>query len=241
MADKYHIGKEGKPSVCRATKVPCPFGGEEIHFSNINEAQKASEKMMKNKYGSSFGGVELGEAQNDSVTRYGDTEIRSINSRNDEKMEKVSITAETIRKGDVISGEKFVNGKWIDDYAVVEKVDSEVSFENYKRRIIVTYENGNKAEYSGSAPITVKRSAGASQGRDRSEMRTEMKSIVKNYRNSGKLSDDDYNSVINILRDPNANGYFASYANQISFILERQGENEKAKRIIEEIDKMPNR
>lgn len=44
---KYHINAKGVPAVCRAVKRPCPLGGEDLHFDNIEAAQAhADEKMM---------------------------------------------------------------------------------------------------------------------------------------------------------------------------------------------------
>lgn len=36
---KYHIDKNGKPAICKATKRPCPLGGDDVHFSTEHEAQ----------------------------------------------------------------------------------------------------------------------------------------------------------------------------------------------------------
>lgn len=43
---KIHIGKNGKPSQCRATKGNCPFGGEESHYDSVEQATQAYEKQM---------------------------------------------------------------------------------------------------------------------------------------------------------------------------------------------------
>lgn len=48
-----HIGKNG-PSPCTADKGRCPYGGEsgfENHYSTIEEAHEAYEKMMESEYG----------------------------------------------------------------------------------------------------------------------------------------------------------------------------------------------
>jgi hypothetical protein len=41
----YHIGKDGKPSICHATKK-CPLGGADNHFSSLTDAIKESEKRF---------------------------------------------------------------------------------------------------------------------------------------------------------------------------------------------------
>lgn len=48
---KYHINSKGVPSICRAEKGNCPFGGDEQHFSNVNEAQEFANKLNEDRYG----------------------------------------------------------------------------------------------------------------------------------------------------------------------------------------------
>lgn len=40
---KFHISDDGVARKCEATKKPCKFGGDEEHYSTIQEAQKAYE------------------------------------------------------------------------------------------------------------------------------------------------------------------------------------------------------
>lgn len=56
---KYHINSQGVPAVCRARAGNCPFGGNEQHFSNVEEAQDFADKMNEDKYGI-FKNVESG-------------------------------------------------------------------------------------------------------------------------------------------------------------------------------------
>lgn len=42
---KYHINGKGVPSICRAEKGNCPFGGQDSHYDSEAEAQKAANKM----------------------------------------------------------------------------------------------------------------------------------------------------------------------------------------------------
>lgn len=44
---KFHIGKKGEPTVCRAKNGNCPFGGEEQHYSTKQEAQQAIENNLE--------------------------------------------------------------------------------------------------------------------------------------------------------------------------------------------------
>lgn len=45
---KYHISKSGKPTLCRATKKPCPLGE---HFNTEQEAYEHVQKEMLNEFG----------------------------------------------------------------------------------------------------------------------------------------------------------------------------------------------
>ena len=47
---KFHIGKNGKPTLCTAAPGNCPFGGEEQHYPNKEEAQKHIEHQLLTKY-----------------------------------------------------------------------------------------------------------------------------------------------------------------------------------------------
>lgn len=42
---KYHIGKGGIPRICRAAIRPCPYGGDEAHFTTIEGAQHAADSL----------------------------------------------------------------------------------------------------------------------------------------------------------------------------------------------------
>ena len=42
---KYHIGKGGIPRICKAVVRPCPYGGDEAHFTTIEGAQMAADNL----------------------------------------------------------------------------------------------------------------------------------------------------------------------------------------------------
>lgn len=48
---KYHIDKNGKPSICKATKQPCPLGGDDVHFGSSEEAQAYIDQKSAAKHG----------------------------------------------------------------------------------------------------------------------------------------------------------------------------------------------
>lgn len=48
---KFHINSKGVPAPCKATKGNCPFGGEENHYNNKEEAQIAADKTNQANFG----------------------------------------------------------------------------------------------------------------------------------------------------------------------------------------------
>lgn len=48
---KFHINAKGVPSVCKATKGNCPFGGADSHFDSIKDAQESADKRGEEKHG----------------------------------------------------------------------------------------------------------------------------------------------------------------------------------------------
>lgn len=49
MTEKWHIGKSGKPTRCRAVKQPCPLGGQ--HYESAEKAQQALNQKYEKKNG----------------------------------------------------------------------------------------------------------------------------------------------------------------------------------------------
>lgn len=48
---RYHINNSGDVGTCKAAKDGCPFASADEHFTDKEEAQKASEKYMESQYG----------------------------------------------------------------------------------------------------------------------------------------------------------------------------------------------
>lgn len=48
---KYHINKHGVPALCKAQKGNCPYGGDEQHFNNMEDAQAFADKLNEDRYG----------------------------------------------------------------------------------------------------------------------------------------------------------------------------------------------
>lgn len=42
---RYHIGKDGAPSICKAQPGNCPFGSDKDHFTTYEDAQKVADKI----------------------------------------------------------------------------------------------------------------------------------------------------------------------------------------------------
>lgn len=49
--NKYHIGKDGIPSKCTASKKGCPYGVNAPHFETFQEAAAFSDKKLESEYG----------------------------------------------------------------------------------------------------------------------------------------------------------------------------------------------
>jgi hypothetical protein len=47
MSDRFHIKPDGTVGKCTATKRPCPFGGEENHYSTPEAAYQAFQERME--------------------------------------------------------------------------------------------------------------------------------------------------------------------------------------------------
>lgn len=48
---KFHINKHGVPAPCKAKVGNCPLGGDELHFDNIEEAQRIADKLAESEHG----------------------------------------------------------------------------------------------------------------------------------------------------------------------------------------------
>lgn len=47
---KWHISKKGRIEVCRATVIPCPIGGDDIHFDSEAEGQAYLDKKFEEEF-----------------------------------------------------------------------------------------------------------------------------------------------------------------------------------------------
>lgn len=214
---KYHVNPEtGRANICRA-KVMCDFavnGVEPPHYDNKADAKDGAEKMLSEEYGGSFGQENKKVVNESSKISY---------------TEPLDLQGGQIRAGDVVFGEKFVNGKWKEDSAVVQKVETEIDL-NLREKVKVTYENGNEAVFTGNGPVQIKKPAGYIEGKDPKILMKETKDIYKKTRNN-TLTDEDVEKVIENLNDSNANEGIKAYSKRISSYLEDENDHDAAIRI----------
>lgn len=79
---KFHITKRGIPTECKVLAGVCPLGGEDSHFTTLEEAEEKSNELNKNKilaYNSPYKTIISKESFNTVfVDPYGDVENRVI-------------------------------------------------------------------------------------------------------------------------------------------------------------------
>lgn len=51
---KFHLGKNGEPATCTASKKSCPLGGENDHFDNKADASREAERRFAEEAGGAF-------------------------------------------------------------------------------------------------------------------------------------------------------------------------------------------
>lgn len=72
---KFHISDDGVARKCEATKKPCKFGGDEEHYSTIQEAQKAYEqKQSSHMFNTLQKENDLSTEESDELEEYYDDE-----------------------------------------------------------------------------------------------------------------------------------------------------------------------
>lgn len=130
---KYHVNpNSGEPGDCGADKGNCPFGGDsgiENHYDSAEEAQKASEKILDEKFGATKK-LSRKERQAQQIRdKFGEyTEVLNDTSEGYEiPVPRISVDKEAGKRifenaGSIIDGDFDVNNNW--DYAT----ESETAF-----------------------------------------------------------------------------------------------------------------
>lgn len=221
---KYHINPEtGRANICRATKRPCDYSVDGVppkHYDTKEEAKAAHESNLKEEYGGSF----------NTVSKSNKKEKLKNSSENPAYTEPLDLKGKNIRAGDIVYGEKFTpGGKWVEDSKVVKSVEPRIDLD-LREKMLVTYEDGTKADFVGSAPVRIKKPAGYVEGRDPSEMAKEIRAVYKKARR-GDIKDEDVEKVIENMNDPNASDRMSAYAKQVAYHLEDINHHEPVIRI----------
>lgn len=77
---KYHIDKNGRPAVCKASTRPCPLGGPDIHFNSEGEAQAYVDKANMQAHGLLRSGNTFNSDNNEAVEEVLSSELKSYNA-----------------------------------------------------------------------------------------------------------------------------------------------------------------
>lgn len=141
------------------------------------------------------------------------------------KRQVVETTATTIRVGDVVHGEKFTNsGKWVDDDAKVVKVSHTLDLD-WKTRVEVEYENGNKAEFTGGAPVRVKRDVKEGTDMKPSAIRAAIKDTMKASKND-LITREESARLIEAVNNRNASTFHIREIQKLSDRLEDENQHD---------------
>lgn len=156
----------------------------------------------------------------------------TINKSSD-GVERVSVdtTAMTIRAGDILHGEKFTeSGKWVDNDAKVVKVAHTLDLD-WKTRVELTYENGNVAEYTGAAKVTVKRDKNIKPDKTTKVINNEINKASRAISANGYLEQKEASQIIEALNNNNASVFSIRKAKKISDALEDNNQHDPSIKI----------
>lgn len=247
MSEKqqYHINSKGDAKPCKASVRGCRFSKTSKHYDTLEDAQQAAEQRMNTEHSGSFNNtLSKGEKKNNknisekikedkvnlSTEEATDAHNKTFYPDTDTHTYPMQMKASQIKAGDIVFGEKFTpGGKWVEESKKVKSVESKVDLDLREKKV-VTYDDGNVAEFVASAPIKIRKPLGYVEGRDTREMEQETKAIYKKIRN-GKLTDEDVEKVIENMNDPNASDRMSAYAKQVAYHLEDINNHEPVIRI----------
>lgn len=227
MSGKFHVNDDNEANPCGAkSNESCPFGDSD-HFDNREEAGKEAESRNAKKHGGSFG-TKLKPASNNTKTE----KVVEI--------EKRDTTASKLKAGQVLSGQKFENGQWKDNDALIVKVSKTVDFD-MKERVAITYDDGNVVDYAGRSPVTVKVPKDTPVATKsilyRSDFRKAKREMERNVE-SNKVTSDQVENFVNLLNDANAEENAASVGERVSLGLRSNGDSVSADKIDEACKKI---
>lgn len=168
MTQKYHINKKGVPSLCKATKGKCPFGGENSHYDSFAEAFAVEEaaRSLENgilpslKKKKDRKGNRITFAYSEESLRYVRSKLKRLAREDTEKDRYISRCSSVERITHFRGSEKthhfvfdrkeraegieeeFGHAKKIGTYKVNHKTD-----ENYRTQIVELFDNGKMKIY----------------------------------------------------------------------------------------------
>ena len=133
---KFHINKHGVPAPCRAKKGSCPLGGADIHFDNVEDAQKFSDEQNAREFGSL---PELSEKKEHTFSKERISEkFPNLSQEEIEKVQKYSEKELEIYK----------------EVSELKKMKDKGSNEYFDRVQAIRAEALNKYEMSKDLPLT---------------------------------------------------------------------------------------
>ena len=147
------------------------------------------------------------------------------------KRQVIETTATTIRAGDVIHGEKFTNsGKWVDDDAKVVKVEHTLDLD-WKTRVEVEYEDGNKAEFTGAAPVRVKRDVKEGTDMKPAAIRAAIKDTLNSAKNNGLITREEAARVVEAANNRNASTFHIRQIQKLSDQLQDENQHDPSMKL----------
>lgn len=147
------------------------------------------------------------------------------------KRQVIETTATTIRAGDVVHGEKFTNsGKWVDDDAKVVKVEHTLDLD-WKTRVEVEYEDGNKAEFTGKAPVRVKRDVKEGADMTQASIRSAIKSTLNSAKNNGLITREEAARVVEAANNRNASTFHIRQIEKLSDQLQDENQHDPSMKL----------
>lgn len=171
MTQKFHINKRGIPSLCRAVKGKCPFGGERSHYNSLEEAIAAEKDIQTIENGilpslqkkRDRKGNRITFAHSEESIRYVKSKLRRLQKEDPEKDRYISrcLSSERItnfkgsdnthhfifdrkERSEGIE-EEFGKAKKVGTYKVNHKLDK-----NYKTQIVELFDNGKMKIYDSN-------------------------------------------------------------------------------------------
>lgn len=223
---RYHVNPEtGRPNICRA-KIRCDFavdGQEPPHFESKADAKAYGESLLKEEHGATATLTKKKSADKkpQDETKTSDPVI---------ERETIETKARTLRVGDIITGEKFTDsGKWVEnDSAEIVKIEPFVDI-NMNTELKITYADGHEGILGNGSNVKVKRDKRRiSTGQEASAavMRRTLRSATSEAEQGNLIKKDDFNKVLKLAKQSNADLEFAHRLNKLADAMEDNNQHD---------------